>query len=1110
MYWPPAGMQRRRRRPSAAVALFLLVGPAGAAAPAAAQTNAPPQITTAGPFSANEGTTPVAILAATDDATAQADLIWSIPAGAGGGADAASFTLSQAGALAFAAAKDYETPDDDNADRTYEVTVQVSDGTDSDMAELLVTLLNVPELTAITGPSSVESPENSWSSVATFTASSEEDRADIDWVLGGTDSDHFSIDSPPGALRFALDAVAPRIFSEPPDFEAPVDGDEANTYELTLSAEAGSSVTGTRTFTVTVTDVDEAGALSLSSTRPAQGAELTAVLTDPDGVAAGTAVWQWERSTGRNSWAVIDGAAAASYTPAAADTNTFLRVTATYADQHGTGKTVSEVAPNVVTGPLLMGLTAETDDSQADTARGLYPAFDPLTLHYGIGCNSTDTLVLTVSAAANARVGVAGVQAASAPMAVDVSEDSDVAIRVTDASGAGTTYVVHCLPEVFFEIETVTFPNTDAFEDLILLNRAGHFTLMDRNGVPRLRRAFSTLSTFAIRFYRIGAHGAYRYGFSQGFSLDAGTGYTILDEDFEVVAQGVTTVSPLTRLNVHDFQILEDGNYLLMSYEPATRDFGDIDLPYTQGANVSSVAVLDAAFQIVTPGGQAVFTWNSWDHMAIEDCLQHRFPLTLSTDPATRAPDGDYAHINGMHVVDGVLAASMRGCSKVLGIDVRPGATRGDVLWRMGRTNLSDAEWSARDIGPRPLDFINDPEGEFCGQHTARFLPNGNIFLFDNGVVCAIDPWTFEELGREGYDFSRAVEYALDLDNHEAVFVRDHSLRGTRDHLGYATGNVDALDNGDWLVSWGWPLDINVTIPDNEMATLVDPATGQEKLGIRFRELPSNSRARRINATVAPAEALAPQPVPLTAEFSLGDHTSLVHTGAGDAPQVVVAFNQPVVDFSASSPSISVQGGAVKSVGPHLVAGEPANAYVVVLTPDGAGPVTFSLVSGQSCASSGVCTAGGTVLSEVPAPHVIALPPPVPVTATMTSDAAHPTKDPFTVTIVFSEAVTGLAIGEITVTNGAASNLTGSGATYEVEIEPAAGIEADVTVTLPAGAVMDALNNANVVASAAFAADTKAPVLTVGGAVPQTAHRWSWPGARPSIRPRRRGRPPSR
>ena len=63
--------------------------------------------------------------------------------------------------------------------------------------------------------------------------------------------------------------------------------------------------------------------------------------------------------------------------------------------------------------------------------------------------------------------------------------------------------------------------------------------------------------------------------------------------------------------------------------------------------------------------------------MAIEDCVQHRFPVTLSTDPDMRSPEGDYAHINGMHVVDGVLVASMRGCSKVLGIDVKPGATGG-------------------------------------------------------------------------------------------------------------------------------------------------------------------------------------------------------------------------------------------------------------------------------------------------------------------------------------------------------------------------------------------------------------------------------------------------
>ncbi len=952
--------------------------------PAHAQGVAP-VIATTSPILVNENETAVATLTASDDDTPSGGLTWTIPSGTDGGADAGKFTLSSTGVLAFISARDYEAPDDADTDNVYDVTVQVSDGTNTVTAALQVTVGNVIELTTLTGPSSVAFPENSWSRVATFTASSEEDRAGIVWTLGGTDSDHFSIDDPPGALRFALDAVAPRIFSEPPDFEAPVDGDVANTYELTLSAAAGGSGTGTHSFTVTVTDVDEEGVLSLSSTSPALGAALTAVLTDPDGVAWGTDVWRWERSTGRNAWTVIVGAAAASYTPVAADTNAFLRVTATYDDEHGTGKTVSEVVPNVVTGPLLAGLTANTNDSRTNAAQALYPAFDPLTLHYGIGCNSVDRLAVTVSALANARVTVGGVQAGRRPVSVDVSENSDVEIRVADGSGAATTYVVHCVPDAFFEVETHTFPNTDPFEDLILFNRLNYVALMDRAGVPRQLR-LGEAGTFAVRLHRIGAGGDYRYGFRSG------AGYTILDEDFEVVADGVRTVAPLTAVGSHDFQILGNGNYLFMAFEQTRRDFRDIDLPYPDGANVSSVNLTDSAFQIVTPANQAVFTWNSWGKIAIEDCVQHRFPITLATDPDARAPHPSYAHMNGTHLVDGVLAASLRGCGKVLGIDLRPGATRGNVLWRMGRTNLSAAEWAARAIGPRPLDFIGDPEGEFCGQHTARFLPNGNVFLFDNGVHCAIDPRTFEKLGREGDDFSRAVEYALDLENHEAVFVRDHSLRGDRAHVALANGTVDALDNGDWLVSWGRAPAGNDPYPDNEMATLVDPATGQEKLGIRYRHLPSDHRDRRIHATVAPAEALAPQlqPEPLAAEFPASRHNSFVHIGVGDSPQVVVAFNQPVVDFSASSPSISVRGAKVASVSPHLVAGEQANAYVVTLAPTGSGTITIGLVAGETCASAGICTADGAELEKTAdAVTIPYAPPPPPGTDLIQMNAAE-------------------------------------------------------------------------------------------------------------------------
>ena len=102
-------------------------------------------------------------------------------------------------------------------------------------------------------------------------------------------------------------------------------------------------------------------------------------------------------------------------------------------------------------------------------------------------------------------------------------------------------------------------------------------------------------------------------------------------------------------------------------------------------------------------------------------------------------------------------------------------------------------------------------------------------------------------------------------------------------------------------------------------------------------------------------------PGPLAAALPPSSSTSVFHSGTTDAPQVVVAFSRPVVDFAASTPSLSVTGATGTSVGPHLVAGEPANAYLFTLTPDGAGAISFSLVANESCASGGICAADGTM-----------------------------------------------------------------------------------------------------------------------------------------------------
>ena len=104
--------------------------------------SAAPVIITHGDAPSHEGRrTSVGILMATDEDTEQADLTWSLH----GGVDIAHFTVTPGGVLDFASPKDYEAPDDANADRVYEVTVQVSDGTNSVTADVRAILLNINE-----------------------------------------------------------------------------------------------------------------------------------------------------------------------------------------------------------------------------------------------------------------------------------------------------------------------------------------------------------------------------------------------------------------------------------------------------------------------------------------------------------------------------------------------------------------------------------------------------------------------------------------------------------------------------------------------------------------------------------------------------------------------------------------------------------------------------------------------------------------------------------------------------------------------------------------------------------------------------------------------------
>ena len=187
--------------------------------------------------------------------------------------------------------------------------------------------------------------ENGDKPVTTYRATDPEGNK-IFWTLEGTDAADFKIDG--GALSFR----------SPPNYENPTDMDESavpgqgdpegvgdNIYRVTVRFGAGGEDgmpgvdaydgddLGTLDLTITVTNVDELGGVSLSSLQPQVGTELTATVTDRDGVAV-VGSWKWARSDSMNG--TFEDIPARSgdrtYRPTIDDLGKYLRVTVLYRD----------------------------------------------------------------------------------------------------------------------------------------------------------------------------------------------------------------------------------------------------------------------------------------------------------------------------------------------------------------------------------------------------------------------------------------------------------------------------------------------------------------------------------------------------------------------------------------------------------------------------------------------------------------------------------------------------------------------------------------------------------------------------------------------------------
>ena len=247
-----------------------------------------------------------------------------------GGDDAASFDIDVTdGRISV---KD-GTSLDTETKSVYVVTVTAEDpGKLSSTIKVNIIVTDVDEAPSLTGEATIDYAENGTDAVATYVAVDPEG-ALIVWSLGGDDEGDFSITN--GVLAF----------NSPPDFEAAADADTNNAYLVTVRAgDGGATTIADKAVTVTVTNVDEPGTVTLSTLQPQLAVQVTATLTDPDGSISGT-TWQWSRSEDGSSWADIEGAATVNYTPTQdVDDGKYLRATASYSSD----KTASAVSAHKV------------------------------------------------------------------------------------------------------------------------------------------------------------------------------------------------------------------------------------------------------------------------------------------------------------------------------------------------------------------------------------------------------------------------------------------------------------------------------------------------------------------------------------------------------------------------------------------------------------------------------------------------------------------------------------------------------------------------------------------------------------------------------------------
>jgi hypothetical protein len=279
--------------------------------------------------------------------------------------------------------------------------------------------------------------------------------------------------------------------------------------------------------------------------------------------------------------------------------------------------------------------TTDSGPSQLAIATdpGIYPEFDAGVPDYVTRCNDGPVDV-SVAAPVDTEVSVDGGPDQNGEFTTNVPLQANQAFSFKTTTDTGTsTYHVRCLPNGF---PAYTFEKEGPIDGptawkWYLVTPSGWGAIYDGNGVPIWWLRDSGINT--LKWLADGT-----LAFTTG--PNGGKALQINDLGANVLNTLTTSGTPL---DPHDYQLLPNGNYLLMSYKARSNP---TDL--TAYGGPPDGIVEDAELQEVKPDGTVVWTWNSKDHIGLEETGHWWDDLLL---PQTNDNVYDVVHMNAA-VVD--------------------------------------------------------------------------------------------------------------------------------------------------------------------------------------------------------------------------------------------------------------------------------------------------------------------------------------------------------------------------------------------------------------------------------------------------------------------------